>query len=342
MDLDTTLAEAAPARHGPLPGPDSPGAASLYRRIIAQPPPAAPAWRRHSFGIPALTAAAAVGPATIPRPRQLWRGSWSARAGALAAAVTAAVTVIAVTSGGATTPRASLAADVLTTAARTVAAEPTAEPAPDQWLYTDCVGGGSSACHEFWLRFDGTEGALPGSGSHSVTVFPLTTAHASRTEPGNSALAAFHNNQTPLTAYNALASLPTSPPGLLAAVDGQLPWAQLPLSAETTSQKEFDYLGILLTQALIAPPTALASVYHAIAMLPGITISHVTDAAGRPAIGVSDGGEMEMQLDPRTYLVTGWDVVSAKWSPTTHEMTVVSRTWFARVKIAEVSGPGRR
>jgi hypothetical protein len=59
MDLDATLAEAAPARHGPLPGPDSPGAASLYRQIIAQPPAAAPAWRRRSLGIPALTAAAA-------------------------------------------------------------------------------------------------------------------------------------------------------------------------------------------------------------------------------------------------------------------------------------------
>ena len=35
MDLDLMVAEADPARHADLPGPDSPGAARLYRKITA-------------------------------------------------------------------------------------------------------------------------------------------------------------------------------------------------------------------------------------------------------------------------------------------------------------------
>jgi hypothetical protein len=35
MDLDLLVAEADPARHADLPGPDSPGGARLYRQITA-------------------------------------------------------------------------------------------------------------------------------------------------------------------------------------------------------------------------------------------------------------------------------------------------------------------
>ena len=58
MDLDTMLTEAAPARHLPLDGPDSPAAARLYQQITAQ-PPARWASRRSRFALPALIAAAA-------------------------------------------------------------------------------------------------------------------------------------------------------------------------------------------------------------------------------------------------------------------------------------------
>ena len=58
MDLDTMLTEAAPARHLPLDGPDSPAAARLYQQIIAE-PPARWASRRSRFALPALIAAAA-------------------------------------------------------------------------------------------------------------------------------------------------------------------------------------------------------------------------------------------------------------------------------------------
>jgi hypothetical protein len=61
MDLDTTLAEAAPARRTSLAGPDSPAATSLYQRITA--PPAAPAAtsRRLRLSVLAAASAAAAG-----------------------------------------------------------------------------------------------------------------------------------------------------------------------------------------------------------------------------------------------------------------------------------------
>ena len=74
MDLDTLLAEAAPARHLPLDGPDSPAAVSLYRQITAQPPAGRQGFRRSRFALPALigavaaTAAAVVALALLPGP----------------------------------------------------------------------------------------------------------------------------------------------------------------------------------------------------------------------------------------------------------------------------------
>jgi hypothetical protein len=60
MDLDTVLADVAPARHIPLDEPDSVTATALYQRIIAVPPPRARAPRRIRFlALALLTTAAA-------------------------------------------------------------------------------------------------------------------------------------------------------------------------------------------------------------------------------------------------------------------------------------------
>lgn len=59
MELDTLLAEAAPARHLPLDAPDSPAAERLYQRITAQPPVPRPASRRRRLAVPALLGVAA-------------------------------------------------------------------------------------------------------------------------------------------------------------------------------------------------------------------------------------------------------------------------------------------
>jgi hypothetical protein len=67
MDLDTMLADAAPARHVALDGPGSPAAIGLYERIVAQPPAAHPA-RRSRFAVPALIGAVAATAAAIAAP----------------------------------------------------------------------------------------------------------------------------------------------------------------------------------------------------------------------------------------------------------------------------------
>jgi hypothetical protein len=72
MDLDTMLTEAAPARHLPLNGPDSPAAVRLYQQITAQPPGAARRSRRRRLtflslvGVATAAVAAAVALALTP------------------------------------------------------------------------------------------------------------------------------------------------------------------------------------------------------------------------------------------------------------------------------------
>jgi hypothetical protein len=61
MDLDTRLAEAAPARHLPLDGPDSPAAVRRYQQITAHPPGPARPSRRRRLAVPALIGVAAAG-----------------------------------------------------------------------------------------------------------------------------------------------------------------------------------------------------------------------------------------------------------------------------------------
>jgi hypothetical protein len=72
MDLDTMLTEAAPSRHLPLDGPESPAAVRLYQQITAQPPASGRASRRRRFartaliGVAAAAVAAAMALALVP------------------------------------------------------------------------------------------------------------------------------------------------------------------------------------------------------------------------------------------------------------------------------------
>jgi hypothetical protein len=65
MDLDTMITEAAPAKHVPLDGPDSPVADRLYQQITAQPPRAARRSRRRRLAVPALIGVAAAAVAAV-------------------------------------------------------------------------------------------------------------------------------------------------------------------------------------------------------------------------------------------------------------------------------------
>jgi len=295
----------------------------------------------------------------------------------LAAAVAATAAIaIAVTSGGAAprhpaaAPRhaitarphpaaASLAARVLATAARAVAAEPATEPGPHQWIYYRTVSaenGKITGHDDEWITFDGIGTAYYGEPGQLVThQVPGGSYPAIR--PGTSPLAAFDDLAVPRTAYNALATLPASPAALLAAVDRELTATGqtnfgVTGQATTTSQKEFAWLGSLLWNAYAAaPPSGLAAVYQAIATIPGVTVNQDrTDADGRPAIGISrDGGATEILLSPRTYQpvginVTGHAAAAAVQGTkgTTPAGTGTETDSIAYLRIAEVTGPGQK
>ena len=320
----------------------------LVRTLRADVPPPAPA--RLAAGRNRILAAAAA------RRRRYW--PLALPVGAVTAA--AAVAVVAVLGGTATpshlrptatpsrprpaaTGRVSLAAQVLTVAARTVAAEPSARPGDRQWIYSRFVQtqtGTATQSDENWIRFDGREQAYYLNGQLIV--------HESSGSGG------------PLSSYRELAALPAAPSAILAdarRVVGttQRQWenwssgsAVAELAPRTAGEAEFDYLAQLLWNAYAAaPPAALAHVYQALADIPGVTVTPgLTSAVGRPGIGVSaNGGVSWLLLDPQTYQVIGLGEkalsrasVMVKGAPITFSGTI-SMAW---ADVAVVAAAGQR
>jgi hypothetical protein len=220
-----------------------------------------------------------------------------------------------------------LAAKLLRTAASVAARDRAAEPRPGQWFYRDIVGYQYGQQPAFgtdaeWATFDGRYSAYYVGGQLIVHQRPAPPPAR------GSALHQFANDVTPLTAYRALASLPSNPKALLAAVAAQVPvigaeniasGSPLNQYAPTSaSQLDFDYLTLLMWNATDGePPTAQARVYRALAEMPGVSVQQgITDAAGRPAIGVSDDGGIEQLLiNPRTFAVIGMREISTGVSP---------------------------
>jgi hypothetical protein len=308
--------------------------------------------------------------AAITRPSPRIRHPWRLAlvTGTATAAAVAAVAVAVLASGARpSTPQArpsaaggriSLAAQVLTVAADKVASGPVARPPDDQWIYSRFVQtqtGQATQSNENWIQFDGRRSAYFQDGRlivHDQGVTP--------TPPGASGLAAYDDNATPLTAYNALASLPANPATILTTVGhivGTTPrdwenWssgaAVAKLAPKSQGQAEFDYLAQLLWNAYAAaPPVAQANVYRAMADIPAVTVhSGLTNAVGRTAIGVSaDGGVSWLLLDPRTYQVTGINQkaigprpAKIKNSPLTFSGTMA----MAWADVALVGRPGAR
>ena len=320
----------------------------LVRTLRADVPPPAPA--RLAAGRSRILAAAAA------RRRRYWR--LALPVGAVTAA--AAVAVVAVLGGTATpshlrptatpsrprpaaTGRVSLAAQVLTVAARTVTAEPSTRPGDRQWIYSRFVQtqtGTATQSDENWIRFDGREQAYYLNGQLIV--------HESSGSGG------------PLSSYRELAALPAAPSAILAdarRVVGttQRQWenwssgsAVAELAPRTAGEAEFDYLAQLLWDAYAAaPPAALAHVYQAMADIPGVTVTRgLTNAVGRAGIGVSaNGGVSWLLLDPQTYQVIGLGEkalsqrsIMVKGAPITFSGTI-SMAW---ADVAIVAAAGQR
>jgi len=199
---------------------------------------------------------------------------------------------------------------------------PKAAPGPGQWIYAKTVQyeyqPKGFTTNENWITFDGTQTAY-----YEDTGGPLVVHTSPTTPPADitsDPLAAFNTDAIPETAYYALASLPTAPRQLLAAVakaaeaaGGANSVAGTPVAGhapQNEGQLEFDYLTLLLWNAaggVGAPPAAEAAAFRAMAAIPGVTVQQdITDAAGEPAIGVSDdGGYGQLLLDPVSYQVIG-------------------------------------
>jgi hypothetical protein len=266
-------------------------------------------------------------------------------AGVTTVAAATAVVVAVVTSGGGSArqapiadgsalvgpiasadPRFALAADVLSHASVSAAARHTPEPKAHQWFYSSYITvgyGQQTQRDENWITFDGSQSAYMVDGHLTVHTGPTITPTAS------TALERYDNNATPMTAYEALVSLPSGPKALLAAIDkrvaadGQDPGSIMAFGggisgsgrvSPTKAQEEFGYLAELLWNASTGlPPAAEAVVYKAMATLPGVTGERaITDAAGRRAVGLSpDGGFHEILLNPTTYEIVGYREISA-------------------------------
>ena len=321
----------------------------LVRTLRADVPPPTPS--RLATGRSRILAAAAT------RRRRYWR--LTLPVGAVTAA--AAVAVVAVLGGTATpthlrpaatpsrpapaaTARVSLAARILTVAARTVAAGPATRPGNRQWIYSRFVQtqtGTPTQADENWIRFDGREQAYYLNGQ-------LIVLHESSGSGG------------PLSSYRELAALPAAPSAILAAAlqvvgTTQSQWenwssgsAVAELAPRTAGEAEFDYLAQLLWNAYAAaPPAALTHVYQAMAEIPGVTVTPgLTSAVGRPGIGVSaNGGVSWLLLDPQTYQVIGLGEkalsrasVMVKGAPITFSGTI-SMAW---ADVAVVAAAGQR
>jgi hypothetical protein len=268
----------------------------LVRTVLDEVPEPAPAQLAAGRArlLAATTTAGSGGPRRKHRRARLWptqrRLLLPASLTAVAAAALAVILAVTLTGGPATrhptgtgiTQSASLVAKVLGTAARVVASEPATEPSSGQWFYYRSVNkstGQRTQTTEEWITFDGMKSAYYNTGAsyydqkrhryvkHGQLIVDTETG-APAIAPGTGALAAFDDNITPLTSYNALAALPENPSALLAAVDAELAkaWAGQKYfgvtgTATTKPQREFAWLGLLLWNAYTAaPPSALSAV----------------------------------------------------------------------------------
>jgi hypothetical protein len=317
--------------------------------------------------------------ASISRPS---RPRYARRAILPVGAAAAAAVAIVIASGAVSGPaprsaaakppaiRLTLTAQLLSTAAAAAAKQPALRPRPDQWFYTKFVEydyGQPMQSGGNWQTFDGRQTAYFVNG-HLIVHKTLAVIGG-----GPTALGEYNANATALTAYNALASLPSNPKALLAAIAQQVTEAG-PNAAEgsivglyaptSRSQLEFGYLAQLLWNSAAAaePPSAEAAVFRAMAAIPGVSSQRgITDVVGQPAIGLSDnGGKTQLLLDPQTYQVIGMRAVSTgrdqaravtakcgkvlaakcgkvHWPP---KGTIIESMAWAQV--TTVSGPGRQ
>jgi hypothetical protein len=238
----------------------------------------------------ALTAATRRPPSRDWRPIALSGG----------AVVAATATLLAVNAGPAASPS---AATVLDQAAahilRTASAQP---PRADQWIYSrgldanPITGRRDARPGDSWSRVDGSQFAdrMPNGRVHVQPIIdnPLGT---------------------PQQWYELAQRLPHSPEGVL----DELALDRLFTShGKTRADRDFDEVTTALTSQTVLPPEGVARLYHALSIIPGVSVDRNApkDLVGRPVLSISYSGDLslgmpgdrwELLLDPDTYRVIG-------------------------------------
>ena len=271
-----------------------------------------------------LLAMAVAAPAVRAGRRRVRIARRLAVSAALAAAGAAAVLTVLAPQQPQPTARVSLASAVLSRAAATRGRQLPQEPAARQWIYqydVDETLGSPVQRSASWERFDGRETAAVARGR--VVVYNERGVHAASGDP----LEAYVADATPMSTYAALASLPSDPRALLARIDSALASGHydgngLPafdaVPMHTTAQREFEFIAQLLWQdSQSGVNRAGANIFRALAALPDVAAEDgLTDALGRPAVGLSDdGGAFQLLLSPRNYDVLGFRSVSTGSAP---------------------------
>ncbi|MFG2438840.1 CU044_5270 family protein [Streptomyces sp. NPDC048508] len=266
------------------------------------------------------------------RARESRRALWRRREFAIVAVV-AAVTAVAVAAtllvGGKDTGRAVQpaatqgvrfkgvsAAEFLRQAADAVQTESDGTvPTAKQWIYTKSVQEPANTSNkrvgelENWIRYDGSASAFR-LRNHSLEV---TKMHLENGGEGD--------DRSPREMYRVLTALPTDGKQTLRALREQDAIAD----SKELSQARNDYSEIsVLLSADAMPAKGLASLYRALALLPGgeVTDHLVVNAAGRRVIALnylrgenSATGESihdRWLIDPRTYRIVGTQMISAR------------------------------
>jgi hypothetical protein len=258
-------------------------------------------------------------------------------AGALAAAIAAAATVahdLGGTDGRGNPPPllpavpAANVAEVLDRAATAAETPPLTAPRPDQWIFTEhkqrfpAIGTRVNTprtrlvnfTERTWWRADGRQEASTQQGYYGDGKL--------RIENG---VAGWKHH------YPTLATLPTAPDALRAAVESkEYEGATGKGTAEQQASFLYDAYSAILRNG-VAPPKVEAAIFRAIKTIPGVTLNkNAVDVAGRPTIAVARVAEgylnKEILLDRRTYRYVGERIIAIK----DHTDTASDGTW--RVK----------
>jgi hypothetical protein len=229
--------------------------------------------------------------------------------------------------------------EVLDKAAQVVEKQPEPVLKPRQWVYyrfAQYSHGSGTTADDSWIRMDGMQDASVLSGK----VVVVTHRRAESSEG------------TPLGAYRLLAALPTDPRAMLTTLYKKV--GSEPRGT-TGDQLAFDNIQQLLWNSVAgAPPRVEATLYRALALIPGVKVrSSVEYAPGRTAIAVFRPASHALLLDPATYRMLGWVNVSTGARPAVKvpvgkkvPMSVLPagtvESSFFRSEVKLVTAPGRR